>query len=259
METIKSYLDNIFRNLPKTKEMERLKNEIYYNMEERYHELKNSGKPENEAIGIVISEFGNIDELLEEMDISPSMNNGNYPVIEVEEAMEFISLKEKASYMIAAGTGLILLGVSILVFLTLMAERNLIFQTLPQDAKDTLPVVALLVLIVPAVALFIYSGTKLERFKFIEEGKFEISSDLKSILDAELPAATQKQNMFTIIGVSLCILSVVVVIAFTLFEPFVEFGVCVMLLMIAVAVFIFIVSSSVPSSYKKLMKIDSNK
>jgi len=50
METIKNYLDNIFANLPKTKEMERLKSEIYYNMEEKYNELKKSGKPENEAI-----------------------------------------------------------------------------------------------------------------------------------------------------------------------------------------------------------------
>lgn len=40
METIKNYLDNIFANLPKTKEMERLKSEIYYNMEEKYNELK---------------------------------------------------------------------------------------------------------------------------------------------------------------------------------------------------------------------------
>lgn len=30
MEVIKSYLDNIFMNLPKNKEMERLKNEMYY-------------------------------------------------------------------------------------------------------------------------------------------------------------------------------------------------------------------------------------
>jgi len=40
METIKNYLDNIFANLPKTKEMERLKSEIYYNMEESTMNLK---------------------------------------------------------------------------------------------------------------------------------------------------------------------------------------------------------------------------
>ncbi|HHV28464.1 permease prefix domain 1-containing protein [Acetivibrio mesophilus] len=259
METIKSYLDNIFRNLPKSKEMERLKSEILYNMEERYNELKDNGKLENEAIGIVISEFGNIDELLDEMGISPSKNNENYPVVDNEEAMEFVSLKKKASYLIATGVGLILLGVSLLIFLSQMAERNLIFQSLPEDAKGTLPVIALFLLIVPAVALFIYSGTKLERFKFIEEGKFEISSDLRNILNSELPSITQKQSIHTIIGVSLCIFSVVVLLAIVSFEPFADFGVCVMLLMIAVAVSIFITSGSVPDSYKELLKIDDYK
>jgi len=33
--------------------MERLKSEIYYNMEEKYNELKKSGKPENEAIALL--------------------------------------------------------------------------------------------------------------------------------------------------------------------------------------------------------------
>lgn len=36
---------------------------------EKYNELKNDGKSENEAIGIVISEFGNIEELIEELGI----------------------------------------------------------------------------------------------------------------------------------------------------------------------------------------------
>jgi hypothetical protein len=34
-------------------------------MEDKYNELISEGKKENEAIGIVISEFGNLDELAE--------------------------------------------------------------------------------------------------------------------------------------------------------------------------------------------------
>lgn len=69
MNSIISYLDNVFANLPKTSEMEKLKLEMLSNMEDKYYELKEAGKSENEAIGIVISEFGNIDELLSELDI----------------------------------------------------------------------------------------------------------------------------------------------------------------------------------------------
>ena len=46
-----------------------LKEEILSNMEEKYRELKKQGHSENEAIGTVISEFGNIDELVRELGI----------------------------------------------------------------------------------------------------------------------------------------------------------------------------------------------
>ena len=69
MEAIKTYIENMFSTLPHTEEIERLKEELLSNMEEKYLELKDEGKSENEAIGIVISEFGNIDELLNELDI----------------------------------------------------------------------------------------------------------------------------------------------------------------------------------------------
>lgn len=182
MEVIKSYLDNIFMNLPKNKEMERLKNEMYYNMEERYHELKIEGKPENEAIGIVISEFGNVNELLEEMGIDPEENKGDYTLIDVEESRKFISLKNKTSRLIGIGVGLILLGVSLLILISLLVDRNLILQTLPKNTRETIPVIILLLMVIPAVVLFIYSGTKLQKFKFIEDGQFDLTSDVKYIL-----------------------------------------------------------------------------
>ena len=63
MDTIKNYLDNMFSAFPKTAEISKIKENLFSNMEDKYNELKQSGKSENEAIGIVISEFGNIDEL----------------------------------------------------------------------------------------------------------------------------------------------------------------------------------------------------
>ena len=69
METIRIYLENMFSRLPKTPQIIRLENDMLRTMEDKYEELKSQGKSENEAIGIVISEFGNIDELLAELDL----------------------------------------------------------------------------------------------------------------------------------------------------------------------------------------------
>ena len=64
METIKNYLETMFSQLPNTSEVIKAKNELGQIMEDKYQELLNEGKTENEAVGIVISEFGNLDELI---------------------------------------------------------------------------------------------------------------------------------------------------------------------------------------------------
>ena len=65
METIRNYLETMFLKLPNTPEVYKAKNELWQMMEDKYNELIANGKTENEAIGTVIAEFGNLDELAE--------------------------------------------------------------------------------------------------------------------------------------------------------------------------------------------------
>lgn len=67
MDTIQTYLENMFRAFPQTPEVLRAKEELFGMMEDKYNELKAAGKTENEAIGAVIAEFGNLDELADEL------------------------------------------------------------------------------------------------------------------------------------------------------------------------------------------------
>ncbi|MBR5090127.1 MAG: hypothetical protein IK093_11935 [Ruminiclostridium sp.] len=70
MEIIMSYIDSMFAGVPTTEETKRLREDITANMCDKYDELIKDGKSINEAIGTVISEFGNIDEVLTEMGVS---------------------------------------------------------------------------------------------------------------------------------------------------------------------------------------------
>lgn len=69
METIRVYLDTMFRSLPDTSEVRRAKEELLAMMEDKYTELRSEGKSENEAIGQVIAEFGNAEELIRELEL----------------------------------------------------------------------------------------------------------------------------------------------------------------------------------------------
>ncbi len=55
--------------LPKTPQTQQAKADLLAAMEDHYHALIEEGKSEHEAIGAVISEFGSIDELKEELEL----------------------------------------------------------------------------------------------------------------------------------------------------------------------------------------------
>ena len=70
METIRNYLENMFRGLPDTPEVRRAKEELWQMMEDKYTELTEDGVSKNEAVGTVISEFGNLDEIADSLGIA---------------------------------------------------------------------------------------------------------------------------------------------------------------------------------------------
>lgn len=78
MYIIREYLDSLFLAAPQTEAMVQAKEELLATMEDHYYELIESGKSENEALGAVISEFGSIDELLNEVAESEMMPGDNF-------------------------------------------------------------------------------------------------------------------------------------------------------------------------------------
>ncbi|MCR5665842.1 MAG: DUF4097 domain-containing protein [Eubacterium sp.] len=69
MDTIKNYLDNMFARLPDTEQVRAAKEELAQMMEDKYTEMLEEGHTENEAVGAVIADFGNLDELAESLGI----------------------------------------------------------------------------------------------------------------------------------------------------------------------------------------------
>jgi hypothetical protein len=259
METIRNYLETMFQGLPETEEIRRLKEELLANMEDKYQELKDQGNTENEAIGKVISEFGNIDELLREMDISFMQDEmpENYPLFNQYDIEEYVDRTAANSRSVALGVTLILIGVSSLVFLSTLFEGFAIMRWIPESVRDIVPILTFFVFLVPAVGMFVYSGMRMEQYKFIDEGQFMIPVAAQGYLNQKYQESKENQRIYVVIGVILCVLSPVAIFAGSIFgSNGSSYGVCVTLLIIAAAVFLFIVSGTPVEAYKKLLKIE---
>ncbi|MHC1722055.1 MAG: permease prefix domain 1-containing protein [Aminipila sp.] len=70
MNQIRNYIEAMFSNLPKTQKVVEMKLNMLENMEEKFQELLKAGKSENEAVGIILADFGSMEELKEELGIS---------------------------------------------------------------------------------------------------------------------------------------------------------------------------------------------
>ena len=159
METIKSYLETMFANMPNTPEVIRAKTELLGMMEDKYNELIQEGKSENEAVGTVISEFGNLDELADTLGINsqPHEAADNRRILSLDEVKSYIHAYSKRSFLIA-------LGVMLCIFSPVFPIIGDLFNITFMEA---IMVSLMFVSIAVAVAMFIIAGTSLKRFEDI--------------------------------------------------------------------------------------------
>ena len=187
MDTIRTYLDNMFLSLPETPETLRAKEELYAMMEDKYAELKASGKSENEAIGIVITEFGNLDEVLTEFPFSSSQSPNTpqdetdlFHIVSADEADDFLRFSKKYATKIALGVMLCIFSPVLLIYLAGLSEFTL--NRLPENMSAFLGLLALFLCIAVAVALFVSSGISAPQYDYLKKEPFRISLDTAAYL-----------------------------------------------------------------------------
>ncbi len=149
MNAIEQHIENMFKDLPETKEIKRIKNDLFLNAMDRYEELIDSGKTENEALGTIIIEMGERDVLLEELAYDQEKDLQDYSLNSLEDARFFIEANDIESSKIGLGVLMILVGVGLI-------------PTLETFGVVLIGVILLLVLVALAVGLFITSGLRLE-------------------------------------------------------------------------------------------------
>ena len=121
MKIIEEFIDSLFSGVVETSETKQLKADLLANAEDRYEDLLSQGKSENEAIGTIISEFGTIDELMEELNLEnkqvdePNDSMNGLPEISVEEGLDYLAVQRKGAIQIGLGVVAIMVGVGLLV------------------------------------------------------------------------------------------------------------------------------------------------
>lgn len=266
METIQTYLDNLFSAYPRTPEVLNAKAALQNHMEDKYTELKSQGKTENEAIGIVISEFGNIDELMSELNVTPITSSTDIGTVSVsrEEASHYISVKKKDSLFTAIGVSAILLGVIVLMlgaaFLPQLqnAHIDLANPVTLTDQQGILAICPLFICIAIAVSLFIISGNNMKPYEHLKSLNINLSASTRAYLKECRDKYRSFYTLFTVLGIVLCILAPMVLLGMVAFLGDSDTAGCisvsVMLALIGVGVFFLIYANGEQEAYHILLQ-----
>ncbi|MGO3732804.1 MAG: permease prefix domain 1-containing protein [Vagococcus sp.] len=241
MEIIRQYIETVFSHLPESSDICQLKEDMLANMEDKYESLLSSGMKKEEAIGVVISEFGSIDELIDELDIDlkKEKKQDRLEILSKKTMLSYIDTRRTVGMYISIGVILCALFISMLI---LGIEWN----------KVGLLVLSML-FVVSGVSLFIISGFKMNSFEYLEKG-FVLSNEDREHLEKEKKDFQKSFAVSMILGVGLCIFSIVPVLMMSFTHMDEYLSVSAMLIIATSGCFFFIYSGNIQGGYTFLLE-----
>ena len=260
MDVLDNYLENIFKGLPNSEETKKTKQELSSMMEDKYNELLAQGKNENEAIGIVISEVGSVEELFSEpsKESSISADNSRKILLSIEKAKQYIDYSKTASVNIGTGISLLVCSPIMLILLGGMAEEGIL--PINHEKSGFIGLIILFALVAAGVAILMFSLMKGKEFEYLKDEDLLLESNAQAFVRNEKNKSLKKDAIRITFGVVICILAVVPVFSVNLLvseesksmASVVSVGILIGL--VAIAVFLFVVTGIRSNAFSLLLQ-----
>lgn len=174
--------------------------------------------------------------------------------VTVSDAEEFISIRRNAAKKIAIGTFLCILSV-IPMFLMIAFSQYPVLG-ISEDAAGTAGLALMLIILAPAVALFIYTGSKSAPYEFIEKEPFETEKGVRDLVKERQKDFSQTYTKYNIWGTVFCLLSPVSLFVGSVSEN--EFimliCLCITLIIAGIGAVFFILAGVQNECMQKLLK-----
>jgi hypothetical protein len=250
-------LNNMFTNMPSTQEVIRAKEELLQMMDDKYTELRQQGKTENEAVGAVISEFGNLEELGPQLGIAPqvtaSLDPENNIAMDSNQVNQYLKDVRETSSRIGLGVAMCIMSALPLILLTGFSSRIGIQENL----AAAIGIGVLLLVVGIAVYLFIVNGTIAGKYDNLEKHPVALSGTVSGMIrerqDAFRPVFARKIAtgvLLIILGAGLVAVTSVLSLESSLLAML---AVVVLLTVVALAVYQFIRGGTEHEAYEILL------
>ncbi|MBW3070382.1 hypothetical protein GZ998_12845 [Actinomyces sp. 594] len=206
MDTIDTFLEAMFAPYPATPRLLEAKRELHAMMEDAYADAVASGKSHNEAVGSVITDFGNLEELAPALGILPDIRGTGdasaagaadapaatltmpdttppeYPVITLPEAQALAEARRSTGTLLGNGVALCVLAAVPLFGCASLSQGKDGLGLIPlnEHQVSTLGLVLTLVVVALAVSVLIRRHRAFTGLTHLTDGKFTRSPMVSS-------------------------------------------------------------------------------
>lgn len=175
--------------------------------------------------------------------------------LSLEEASEFLRLRKSYAPKFALGVMLCIWSPIAIILLGGLYDKKTI--NISENAVGGIGVSVLILMIAAAVALFINSSSKLDKFKFLENEEIETAYGVDGMVKEKKEAYAPSHTSFLIAGVVLCILSIMpmfIALCFTERDVVMIAMVALLLFIVGIAVNMIVRTILIKDSYDMLLQ-----
>ena len=258
MDTIRTYLESMFSALPNTPEVRKAKSELWQMMEDKYNELIAEGRNENEAVGTVISEFGNLDDLAGELGIGGVVGK------EVFTDGRTLGLDEVKAYLHDCSMEAFFHG--LIAFLGIVCASGVIIAGIWEESFGTGASANMTVLkgllflfacIAGIIGLSVYSGIFMEKWKYLKRTAWSIDYSSARYVEERRSAERTTFALLRTVGILCCAMCFVPVVVISLIsenEFAIGLGVVLLLFLVGTGVLILVCVGGREKAYERILR-----
>ena len=281
MDVINAYLETMFSRYAVSPRLAEAKSELREMMEDAYQAAIAAGRSENEAVGQVITEFGNLDELAPVLGITSELRPDeapsagvyggtpagtgtpppapSYPLVRLDEAQGFSEATRRTHPILAIAVALFAISPAPLIALTQSGGPG---AALGSDVAAFVGLATLLVLVAIGVGMIVLNGRRLAPYSRISEGAFTPNPAVNAWAQQVRAQHEGRRITAIVVAVTLWILAALPVLASGLLgdslgawgEWLEVFGVPVTLVIVALGLLILIPTTWAESVAQRLAR-----
>ena len=177
--------------------------------------------------------------------------------VTLEEANKYMDMAKQSAKGTALGTFLCILSPVCLLLISGFLQDGRIRMS--DERAGAAGLIILLVLVLAGVALLVTEGMKLSGFRYLDEEGISLKYGVRGIVEKRREDFEQTHRRCTVLGVALCIISVIPLMTVGTFvdndiDMYSMMCLALLIVFVAVAVYLFVWSGCIYGSFRKLLQ-----